>query len=245
VYGEWKLPPPEFANYIHSKYLSPPCQTIASEPGTDTAQLLEKIRNSTTPFIARNSALLACDTPTYQSVIHTEPEIFGYTSSITWDHSATSGAAVWQAYLAGTLSINIVDSPVTNTTSLNTDLLDCITDDGWLKEHAICWTLANAPKTTAFHVDPDYAGGYMKLLEGEKIWWCIVEEDWKYLETRGHSLDSFKGRGFLDMLTLEDYYLWGKIRVGILRGDDLIWFPKRCLHAVITTRDSCGFSGYL
>lgn len=245
VYGEWQTPPPEFAHYVHSKYLTSPCQTIPSEPGTNTVQLLEKIRDSTTPFILRNSPLLSCDTPTYQSAICTEPEVFGYTSSITWDHATTSGTAVWQDYLAGTLKINIVDSPVTNTAGLNTDLLDHITNDGWLREHAICWTLANSPKTTAFHVDPDYAGGYMKLREGEKIWWCIVEDDWKYLEARGHSLDSFKGMGFLDILALEDYYLWGKIRVGILHGGDLIWFPKRCLHAVITTRDSCGFSGYL
>lgn len=251
VYGEWNSYPPEYSHYINAKFLTPPCNRIQEETGIDLSQLMARVQDSTAPFILRNTPVLQCDPEQYQALIQGEPEIFGYSSSITWDTAAHSGREVWESYLAGTLAINIVDSAVTH--PLHRDLVEAAAaarintppeTEQWLRKHTICWTLANAPKTTAFHIDPDYAGGYMKLLDGEKIWWCVLAQDWQYLEARGHTLESFKQRDFRSLLELEDYYLWGKIRVGIVRGGDLIWFPKRCLHSVITTKDSCGFSGY-
>lgn len=247
VYGEWRDYPPEFRNYIQPKFLTPPYQAIPEFENLPTPQLLAKLKHANEPVIVREAEILKYDVADYQSLISGEKGIFGYTSSVTWDYVTLEGHEVWNRYQAGKLDMNIVDAPVTHKAGIDATFLTQLNAEpgSKLDTFSVCWVLTNAPKVTHFHRDPAYGGGYMKLLEGCKIWWCVLDADAKYLEDHGHSYESLSTLDLLEILTLENYYLWGKIYVSILAAGDFLWFPKLCLHKVITVADSHGFGGYI
>lgn len=246
-YDNWKEYPEKFRNYVDAKFLGSPFQPIPRYTITHFSQLKELVEKSTVPFILDKTPFLSVDQDFYQQLINNQKSgIYGYHSSISWSHSEEPAKKVWSDFLSGQLKYNVVDSPVD--------------DKSWLPNYwneytrkklgdsyhlSLCWVMTNSPQVTHFHTDPEYAGGYMKLLSGEKIWWCIAPAEYQYLCSKGHSVASMAKLSIHQLMQLEDNYLFGKIYLGVITNKDFFWFPTNTLHKVITTKDSYGFGGYI
>lgn len=243
-YGDWQQIPDDKHNYIDQKFLQNPFQHVHKLDCKTFSELKACIqfenftRKFISPFIVNNTDILQIDQQKFISEIKQEQEIFGYVPGTDFDYQTYPGDKIWDDYSKNKLQINIVDSPVTNQTILK----DLQTDN---KKYSLCWILTCAPKITYFHTDPDYGGGYMKLLEGNKIWWLVLKQDFEYLQKCGHEYKIMEKMNFIEILALENWYLWGKIYVAQIRKNDLIWFPERCFHRVITLESSFGFGGYI
>jgi len=158
------------------------------------------------PFILRQPNFLECLDLEFSERIIREEKIFGYMSSLDWKEETFSGKDLWNIFQRGILDINIVDSPATEWLPLN--IKEYFEQKlGENSQYGLTWILTQAPKITHFHTDPEYAGRYMKLLKGEKIWWCIIHSDWEYLESKGHSYDSLRELDLTQILSLENYFL--------------------------------------
>ena len=250
TYKDWKMYPNEFSEFIDPKYCSSAFKNIQELNIDNFKELVTAVENLKEPFILRKTKFLDYNFDNFEKLINKQKEIYGYKSSITWDFNTINGTDIWNSFKNNTLKINIVDSP----TIIDDDDVQVL-DPEWkdyarnkLKENnhfALTWILTNSPKITHFHTDPEFAGGYMKLLEGEKIWWCIKGEDLDYLVSKGNSFESLRELPLFEILKLENFYLWGKIFVNRLEDGDFLWFPLRCLHKVTTLRNSYGFGGYL
>lgn len=224
----------EFSKSIPRHY----CETFES--------IRKLIENSCIPVIIETS-YLDLEQSDYEKLIDNQKRnIYGYQSSITWKQSESDAITTWKNYKQRKLDFNIVDSPIDDKTVLPNEWNTYVKDKlGNNYDFALTWIMTIKPKITHFHTDPEYAGGYMKLLSGEKIWWCICPIDYQYLVDRGHSIDTMAKLNFNEVLQLENNYLIGRIYMDIIRDGDLIWFPINTLHKVITTKDSYGFGGYL
>lgn len=259
-YDNWKEYPTEFQNFINAKFLKSPFRSLPEYIINDFNELKKLVETSTEPFILSNTSLLSSDQGTFEKLISNQTNnIYGYQSSISWTFLEEPAGKVWSDFLKGNLTYNVVDSPIDdksilpddwnayvknkfNNCNVNKDENKSVGDPYQL---SLCWVMTNSPKITHFHTDPEYAGGYMKLLSGEKIWWCISPEDYNYLCSKGHSVNSMAKLSICELMQLENNYLFGKIYVNVITNEDLIWFPINTLHKVITTQDSYGFGGYL
>jgi len=248
-YGAWQEYPSERSDQYDSRWTRPPVRPLPRKCATTFAELSALVESSTVPFILHQTQFLNCDPTLYSELVAKQQKpVFGYSSSISWDWAEHDVTSIHHDWLRNKLALNIVDSPL--------DAKELLLSAEWqafakvrLTEanyhYALCWVFTNAPKLTHWHTDPPFAGGYMKLLEGEKIWWCVAPTDFAYLESRGHSVETLSKLTLVEMLQLEDSYLWGRIYVDTLRGGDLLWFPVNTLHKVLTTQHSLGFGGYL
>lgn len=248
-YGVWQEYPTEFDSWRLSRFVLPPVRPLPRKIATSVQSLIAVVdENPEIPFIVHQTDILACDQSQFQTLIdHQKELIYGYSSSTTWEWNDLTAEQVYRDWRNKSLAINIVDSPL--------DCKEGILPEEWqsyakqkLGEQyslGLCWVFTNAPKVTHFHTDPKFAGGFMRLLQGEKIWWMVAPKDFEYLVTKGHTVQSLAKLNLVDMLQLEDNYLFGKIFVDTIRGGDLLWFPINTLHKVLTTEDSLGFGGYL
>ncbi|BCS83430.1 putative histone demethylase [Cotonvirus japonicus] len=213
----------------------------------DFDEIINFIKTANEPVIFNKTKLLACDLKKFNYMINTQhTNIYGYQSSITWHQVEDTAQKVWHDYLTRNLTFNIVDSPIDDKSILGQKWNDFIHQKLSDKyEFALTWIFTISPKITHFHTDPEYAGGFMKLLTGKKIWWCICPCDYLFLVKHGHSVETMAKLKFHEIISLENNYLVGKIQTGILESDDMIWFPINTMHKVITVEDSYGFGGYL
>ena len=252
TYDDWETYPSDMKDYIIPKYLNSPVKSIPeySDNNSNHNDPFQEFANlslsSKAPFILKNTPLLNITEDRFKDLLLQESEVMGYVPGNSGDKQEYSGQEIWNQYQSGKLMINIVDAPTMIRDWLGRDWLNVIDERlGPNDKFGLTWILTIAPKVTHFHTDPPYAGGFMKLLNGSKIWWCVVSEDLKYLSDRGHTLDEIEEMSLIDILFLEDDYLWGKIYVGEIRSGDLIWFPQDCLHKVITIESSLGLGGYI
>ena len=247
-YDAWYEYPINFRNYIIPKFLDSPFKPIKKYHGIDKfSRLKNLVETNNEPFILCDTTLLTVTQEKYQEFINCQHrKIYGYKSSITWDQVENNAKDVWEKFLSNQLDFNIVDSPIDYKYILPAEWREY----SWKKltdnyDFAITWIMTNNPKITHFHIDPEYAGGFMKLLAGEKIWWCVSANDYQYLLKRGYTIASMAQLEMHELLKLENCYLFGKIYVSYLSDNDFIWFPINTLHKVITTKNSYGFGGYL
>ena len=246
-YTNWREIPSQFENYITSKYLQWAIKPILVCQANNFAHLKELVEKLDCPMILRKTAFLDCPIDKYAAMIENQKtEIFGYDSSITWTTSQTNAKQIWHKYITNNLKFNIIDSPTDDKSLLLTEWNEYVKNklaDNY--QFALTWVLTNSPKTTHFHIDPGFAGGFMKLLQGEKIWWCIKPTDYQYLLNKGHTVKTLTKMPMHQIIQLEDNYLFGKIYADVIKDHDLIWFPINTLHKVITINNSYGFGGYL
>lgn len=222
-------------------------RTLTTPLVSNIQDLIDCVESFSTPFIIRNTDLLNCSFQDFSKLADQQTTLLkGYSSSLTWDFAELSARDVLEKWQSGTLAENIVDAPVDAQESVMPKEMQIYLKEklGEKYTHALCWIFTVAPKVTHFHTDPIYAGGWMKLLEGEKIWWLVAPKDYHYLVERGHSVESMAKLEFSEMLELENGYLQDKIYSDIIRAGDLLWFPIYTLHKVITTKSSYGFGGY-
>lgn len=247
TYGNWKECPKEFQDFVSDNFVVSPFKFITTHTINDFNELRNLIEKSDVPLIVKNSSLLNCSQSQFQKLIEEQKSpIWGYYTSSTWNTDDYFGKQIWKDYTNNSLKVNIVDSPVDDRSMLPDEWTKYIMPKLGAKSHyALTWILTNMPKVTHFHTDPEYAGGFMKLLEGEKIWWCIAPNDYAYLKSKGHSVDTLAELNIYDILRIENNYMFGKLYVGKINENDIIWFPINCMHKVITTKHSFGFGGYL
>lgn len=246
-YENWTEYPIQFQNYILPKFLASPFKEIECITVENFDQLRKLVETKNTPFIIKKTNFLDCSLEQFEKLINNQQNnIFGYGSSITWNVQESNAKTVWDKFLSKNLEFNIVDSPTDDKSIVPLDWNTYVENKlGEKYNYALTWIMTNKPKITHFHIDPDYAGGYMKLLEGEKIWWCIAPNDYHYLLDKGHSVSTLAELEIHKLMQLEKSYLFGKIHIDTITDGDLLWFPIDTLHKVITTRDSYGFGGYL
>jgi len=238
---------PKSIDIFSTDFPGPFCKPIPKYNITNFEELTNLIDNLKVPIIINKCHFLSCSENDYhQFILNQSRKIYGYRSSITWEKIVENAETAWKLFLDNKLDFNIVDSPIDDKSIL---------DDKWKKyaidklgdnyDFSLTWILTNAPKVTHFHVDPEYAGGYMKLLRGEKIWWCVAPADLSYLIEKGYTIEKISEMTISQIIQLENYYLWGKIFTDKITDGDFIWFPINCLHKVITVKSSYGFGGYI
>lgn len=137
-----------------------------------------------------------------------------------------------------TLDFVIVDSPVREPASVLPAVLQrrAPTDEEG-REYACCFVLTGPGRTTPFHADPEFGGGFMHLLAGEKLWWLVDPAD--------APTEALVDRSMHAVLTQDDRRLWGKVQVGLLRGGGFLYFPPLWSHRVRTFVRSYGLGGYV
>src|SRR5262249_35503642 len=129
------------------------------------------------PLLFRNTGLLSTNQEAFaRAIVQESGLLYGYVGK---EMASVELAAneVWSQFREKTLAINVVDS----VSSFAMQFLprewieygNGKLDEEFQFKHLFSWVLTNAPKTTVFHIDPDFANGWMKLIYGEKIWWCI------------------------------------------------------------------------
>lgn len=246
-YGNWNEYPKAFDSYYDTDIVKSPFNFIDEYIVNNFDELKLKTENSKKPFVVRNMHLLDFTEENFRDMINAqESGVYGYSSSIKWTLINDNINNVWNDFYKNKLSVNIVDSPIDNKQILCEEWNEYVKEK--LGEHynlSICWVFTNAFKITYFHTDPNYAGGFMKLLYGKKIWWCINKNDMKYLEDKGHTINTIAKMDMYELLQLEESYLWGKITVGMINNNDFLWFPVKCAHRVMTLNSSFGIGGYL
>lgn len=246
-YGNWRAFYPEKWNILSKdKVCSSPFVQMTSyyQDMTET-KMLDLVRTCTEPFIIRKTNILNISQLDFEKLIQTQKSnIFGYTSSTTWEKIHRPAVDVYDDFCNQKMNINILDSPIDDWSLFSSELIEHGKRFGQDKIYTFCWILTNAPKTTHFHIDPQIAGGYMKLLDGKKIWWCISKYDLSYLNSKGHTIENIAEYNIYDLLRLENYYLWGKIIVTLMNKGDLLWFPEKTLHKVFTIQNGYGIGGY-
>jgi len=248
-YGDWTKIPSKFA-FVDEKFLRPPIRDIPEKKALNISELIALVEDSKEPFIIRSFPLLAPSEDEFGAIVtkQTKP-VYGYDTEIIQDPESIyiSSNDAWKQFKEGSLKINIVDSVLEDRSSLSEEWRAYsekkIGDE--FKCHALSLVLTLAPKTTDFHTDPPYAGGFMKLLKGNKIWWFIHADDYQYLLKAGYKLEDLQGLTMCKLLQLEKGYLFGKVFAGRIKNGDFIWFPKNTPHKVITIESSYGFGGYL
>lgn len=192
------------------------------------------------PFLVPACGDFGLDAERFEALLAREPNpLFGYvyTSETAYDIREIAPQEALTRLRDGTLDLAIVDSPVSDPAdvfpaSLRGAALD---DEG--KEYECCFVLTRAPGVTAFHADPEFGGGYMHLIEGEKYWWFVDPAD--------AALDELLDRPMARVLTQDGFRLWGKVQVAHLRGGGCVYFPPSWLHRVFTYRPSFGIGGYI
>ena len=247
VYGNWNEYPDEFKHYISEKYLRSPVKQIETFEINNFDNLTKTIENMNSPFIVKNFKLLTDDTEKFKNlIINQKAPIFGYYQDIDRVIDEYPAKDIFEQFISNQLKLNIVDSPVENKSILPQEWKTYIDNKlGENNDYSLTWILTNSPKITHFHTDPHFGGGFMKLIEGEKIWWCVNPVDFKFLTDQGHTVDELSKMNVNEIIRLDHNYLFGKLYVGKIADGDLIWFPINCLHKVITTKSSYGFGGYL
>lgn len=246
-YGNWEEYPEKFKNYIIPHFLRSPFLEIPKYYITNFSELQKLVETSDVPFILPKTEFLSHNLEEYQRLVNGQKtDIYGYQSSISWDYLEEPAIKVWNDYLSKNLKHNVVDAPIDDKSILPNDWNEYVKNKlGNAYKLSLTWVMTNSPKITHFHTDPEYAGGYMKLISGEKIWWCVAPVDFIYLCSKGHSVTSMAKLQMHELMQLENNYLFGKIYVDIITDGDLLWFPVNTLHKVITIKDSYGFGGYL
>ena len=204
------------------------------------------VHDTQEPFILRGFDSLPNDEQHFGDLLSSEAEVYGYgrspkDNSYLWEECTLAGREIWTLFRRGTLAINIVDSecsaPVAEV------LLAAWHSRAVPVPSMIGWVLTNAPKTTFFHTDPPYGDCFMHLVRGKKIWRFIHPSDMAFLlEKYDYTYLNSLNTG--DLLLLENAYLWGKLRVGLARDGDLLFFPENWPHHVRTLENSIGFGGY-
>jgi hypothetical protein len=245
-YENWRECPADKKDYIIEKYVLPP-QLPIREYLLSFFEELTSLLQSKDPFVIKNDILLPCSKETLERAMDRQvTPVHGYTSSITWDENHLPIREVWEHFHNGTLKFNVVDAPMDDKSMLSE------TWDSYAKKtlgeqykYALTWVFTKTPTITHFHIDPEYAGGYMKLISGKKIWWFVLPTDMEYLKSKGHTVETMATLSYVDLMQLEEHYLFGKIRIHILEPGDLLWFPIGTLHKVITLESSHGVGGYM
>ena len=250
IYGNWQEIPLEFRDYICDDYIGSSVKDIGICSDSEYEDmpfedLVGVIGVSKEPFILRATPHLDCEN--FERILLDQTSsILGYESSVEWEEQNLSPKDVWESYSNSSLKINIVDSPLENKGMLPPEWESYARSKlGTHYDFALTWVFTCAPKVTHFHIDPPYAGGFMKILKGKKVWWCVKPVDYYHMVKMGQSVESMAKMDLHEIMRLEDSYLFGKIQIGVLNAGDLIWFPIDTMHKVITLEDSHGFGGYL
>ena len=246
-------------NYLHPHCAVKPIQRWKHIDSVET--FVEMTRHFKEPFILEDTKILSCSREQFANwFTRQRVPILGYFESGGHDYQEPS--AVWRQFSDKSLKINVVN------TQMDMALVEEICPPGILAAHRarmnrfdpdnlFTWVFTIAPTWTHFHYDlhvdeedntedPRNMGGYMKVLEGEKVWWCIPYSSYRdCVLSKGLDADSLAKKGIIDLLTLTDDALYGHIYAGYIRDGDLLYFPPTCLHAVTTQRNTFGFGGWL
>jgi len=248
-YDDWRQIPKQYIDYIDPRFvLNKMVKPLPRHESINTfSELVNLLQSSPIPFILTQTKLLDCTQEKFSEMIQKQKApIYGYSNSINWDKVENTGPQIWEAFRSGKLPFNIVDSPIEDKSLLTNEWQTYANQKlGSETNFALTWVLTNAPQISHFHTDPKYAGGFMKLLNGEKIWWCVEPKDLYFLLNKGHTVSSLSKLNMWEIIQLEDCYLYGKIYIDVIKDGDLIWFPIDTLHKVLTNKDSFGFGGYL
>jgi phosphorylcholine metabolism protein LicD len=158
-----------------------------------------------------------------------------------------SGKTYIEEWNNNKLESNMVDTPVSDPIFFPKILHDNLCKIKEEKrEYAFCYNLTKSNNFTKYHTDPSYGDGWMYLCEGTKLWYIISKEDTEYILNNGYTYEDIEKMKFYDIIQILDGYLWGKIFVGVLSGDDynFLYWQEGCFHSVITYNKTIGVCGY-
>lgn len=193
------------------------------------------------PFLVPECREFGLDAAGFRALLAGEQDdLFGYHyfSDTEYELRYVAPLMGLRRFEEGTLDFVIVDSPVREPARvLPAVLRGRAPDDEEGRQYACCFVLTGAGRVTPFHADPEFGGGYMHLLAGEKLWWLVDPAD--------APTEALVDRSIATVLTQDERKLWGKVQVALLRAGGFLYFPPLWSHRVRTLERSYGLGGYV
>lgn len=193
------------------------------------------------PFLVPECREFGLDAAGFRALLAGEQDdLFGYHyfSDTEYELRYVAPLMGLRRFEEGTLDFVIVDSPVQEPGRvLPAVLRGRVPDDEEGREYACCFVLTGAGRVTPFHTDPEFGGGYMHLLAGEKLWWLVDPAD--------APTEALVDRPMARVLTQDGGRLWGRVQVALLRAGGFLYFPPLWSHRVRTTAPAYGLGGYI
>lgn len=206
---------------------------------------IEYFKQTRNPYIGKN--LKEFDNITTQAIkkyFKREDKIWAYTPDFSKSYEIPGNKLIkdWEK---DRLDLNIVDAP----SSDHSFFPEFVQKNSYKiceerRDQACGFNLTRQNNFTKYHIDPPFGDGWMYLTQGTKLWYVIHGDDYNHLEKNGVDIKSLEKNNFADMLNVLDGYLWGKIHVGVISNNDLIYFDHRSPHSVITYDKTIGLCGY-
>lgn len=220
-----------------------PAGERAVVPVAEFATIAEGLRatGGTAPFLVPDCREFALDAAGFRALLAGETaELFGYDyfKDTEYELRYVAPLAALRRLEEGALDIVVVDAPISRAEAvLPAVLRERGPEDEDGRQYACCYVLTCAGRVTPFHTDPEYGGGFMYLVGGEKVWW--------YVDPADAPLDRLVDRSMTQVLVQDDLRLWGKVRVAQLRAGGFIYTPPGWAHRVRTLEPSFGVGGYI
>jgi len=180
-----------------------------------------------------------------------EVTVLEQTTPLTcWSHDeevlvTMSLGVVRSHFISGHLNYNFFDAHVDSHAMMDDRwLLEACCRLGKYQKNILTWIWTPNQKVTGFHQDPPYngCGGWMRLSKGIKKWWFFSPKSLEKLDLKVSEANTMTHTEIMALarerlVNLDLYY-------GVLKGGDLIWFPKSWVHRVETAEPSYGLGGY-
>lgn len=220
----------------------PPVVDIAVAPSI--AAGFDTFARQGRPFIVKSVAAFDFNLAAFRARTVAEGlTTFGWDKSLE-EVKGISIAAALEDWERNELKVNFVDSPIPKmvpNAGIHADLRAA-----GINEDNLMLVMSNHGTYTPFHQDPiagaASGGGWMWLLQGEKMWNFVGFEhsDVLFDETARSIADPTLG----DLLYRDNHVLWGKVGQVFAQAGDFVYFPPGCSHRVWTWEGSIGIGGY-
>jgi hypothetical protein len=190
------------------------------------------------PFEVRDCREFDIDAPGLEAAILREREpmqAYHPSSKLRFDSVWVPGAEALARLRAGTLDVNIFDTPANLPAETIPRAFRGKNPNHPRFPFGVGYILSPARAETLFHVD-GYVHTYNWLAEGEKYWWFVephfARQEW------------LAGRSITDIVTADRCARWGRVRVLHQRAGTAVVFPGNWAHRVHTLSTSVGIAGY-
>lgn len=192
------------------------------------------------PFLVPECREFGLDAAGFRALLARETaDLFGYDyyRDTEYETRYVSPLAALQRLEEGALDLAIVDSPISRPDAVLPAVLRRRPPDEEGREYACCYVLTCAGRVTPFHTDPEFGGGFMHLVGGEKLWW--------YVDPADAPVEALVDRSMTQVLTQDERRLWGKVRFARLRAGGFVYTPPGWAHRVRTVAPAFGVGGYI
>jgi hypothetical protein len=190
------------------------------------------------PFEVPNCEEFDMDVPRLEQALRRETsplQAYHPSSKLRFDPVWIAGAEALARLRAGTLDLNIFDTPAKLPPEAAPPVFRHKNPNEARFPFGLGYLLSPARAETLFHSD-GFVHTYNWLAEGEKYWW--------FVEPFAAPQEWLAGRSITDIITADNFARWGRVHVLHQRAGSAVVFPGHWPHRVHSLGDCLGLAGY-